>query len=114
MQNSKNMKKIKQIIFLSAVLLFFAGCDKDFVEINTDPFAISKIDPQLLFAGSERSIYLGRWETDQTIVQQFVNPFNDGATLGFNFNEDIDGTQNGPWGAYTGSLKTYVHILHLI
>ena len=108
------MKKIKQILFLIAVMLFMGACDKDFVEVNTDPFAITRIDPQLLFAGAERGIYLGGWETEQTIVQQFVNPFNDGATLGFNFNEDIDGRQNGPFGAYSGSLKEYVHILHLI
>ncbi len=107
------MKKIRQIIFLSAVLLFFAGCDQDFVEVNTDPFAINEIDPQLLFAGAQRT-YLGGWESEHTIVQQFVNPVNEGATLAFNFNADTDNFQNGAWGAYTGSLKNFIQILHLI
>lgn len=107
------MKKIKQIIFLSAILLFMGACDKDFVEINTDPFAINEIDPQLLFAGAQRT-YLGGWESEHTIVQHFVNPFKDGATTAFNFNENIDNFQNGAWGAYTGSLKEFIHILHLL
>jgi len=107
------MKKIKQFILLSALLIFIGGCDKGFVEINTDPFALTSIDPALLFAGSQRT-YLGGWESENTIVQQFVNPYNDGATLGFNFNANIDGQQNGPWGAYTGAIKTFVHILNLL
>ena len=107
------MKKIRQILFLGAVLLLIGGCDKDFVEINTNPFAINDIDPALLFAGSERTS-LGGWESESTVVQQFVNPFNLGATLAFNFNENIDNFQNGAWGSYTGSLKTFVHILYML
>jgi len=107
------MKKIIQLIFLGAFLLFIGGCDKGFVDINTNPFAINTIDPALLFAGSERT-GLGGWESESTIIQQFVNPYNLGATLAFNFNADIDGFQTGPWGAYTGSLKTFTHILYML
>jgi len=107
------MKKIKQVILLFAALLLIGGCDKDFVEINTDPFAINEIDPGLLFAGAQRT-YLGGWESEHTIVQHFVNPFNDGATLAFNFNYNVDNFQNGCWGAYSGSIKTFAHILHLL
>jgi hypothetical protein len=107
------MKRIIQFIFVSAALLLIGGCDKDFKEINTDPFAISSIDPTLLFAGAQRT-YLGGWESESTVAQQFVNPFNDGATLAFNFNADIDNFQNGSWGSYTGAVKTFVHILHLL
>ena len=107
------MNKIKQVILYIAVLLLFAGCDKDFVEINTDPFAISDIDPALLFAGAQRT-YLGGWESENTVVQQFVNPFNDGATLAFNFNENIDNFQNGSWGLYQGGLKELTQILYLL
>jgi hypothetical protein len=113
MQNSKDMKKIKQVILVFAALLLIGGCDKDFVEINTDPFAINEIDPGLLFAGAQRT-YLGGWESEHTIVQHFVNPFNDGATLAFNFNENVDNFQNGCWGEYQGSIRTFVHILHLL
>jgi hypothetical protein len=73
--------------------MFAGACDQDFVTINTNPYAVSDIDPALLFAGAQRS-HLGSWEAEHTIVQQFVNPYNQGATLGFNFNEDIDGVNN--------------------
>ena len=85
------MKKIKQIIYLSMFLLLLGACDKDFVEVNTDPFAINEIDPGLLFAGSQRISTGNGWESESTIVQHFVNPYNLGATLAFNFNENIDG-----------------------
>ncbi len=107
------MKKIRQVLLVIAVLLLIGGCDKDFVEINTDPFAISDIDPALLFAGAQRT-YLGGWDSEHTVVQQFVIPYNLGATIGVNFNENIDGQQNGSWGAYQGGLKEFVHILYLL
>ena len=108
------MKKMRLFIILSAVLLLIGGCDKDFVEINTDPFAINDIDPALLFAGAQRTSLGNGWESEQTVAQQFVNPFNDGATLAFNFNANIDNFQNNSWGSYTGAVKTFVHILHLL
>lgn len=108
------MKKIKEFILLSALLVIIGGCDKDFVEVNTDPFAVNAIDPALLFAGSQRTSLGNGWESENTVVQQFVNPFNDGATLGFNFNANIDGMQNSAWGQYTGAVKTFVHILNLL
>lgn len=97
------LKTINRLILLGAILLS-AGCDKDFVKINTDPYAVTSIDPALLFAGAERTFTGAGWETENTIVQQFVNPFNAGATLGPNFNADIDNFNNGRWDAsYTGS-----------
>ncbi len=106
------MKKIRQFILFAAVLVLIGGCDKNFQDINTDPFAINYLDPALLFAGSQRT-YVQGWESENTIVQHFVNPFNDGATLAFNFNADIDYPfQTDPWGQYTGAVKTFVHILN--
>jgi hypothetical protein len=96
MLNFKNMKTIKQYIFIVIALLCTWGCDQDFEEINTNPYAVTDVDPALLFAGAQRS-HLGTYAAEHTIVQQFVNPFNQGATLGFNFNEDIDGVNNPKW-----------------
>jgi hypothetical protein len=107
------MKKIRQLILFSAFLLLIGGCDKDFVEINTNPFAITSIDPGLLFAGSQR-VELGSWNSEGTILQQFVVPFNLGTTVAFNFNEDIDGYQLGSWNQYTGAVKTFTHILNML
>ncbi len=94
--------------------LFAIGCDKDFVEINTNPYGITDIDPALLLAGSQRT-HIGNWETEPTIVQQFVNPFNSGATIGHNFNEDIDNFNNGKWeGTYTSSIKNFTQALAIL
>ena len=75
------LKIFKRLLFISTVSIF-AGCDKDFVEINTNPYAINSIDPALLFAGAQRT-HVGTWTAEHTIVQQFVTPYNQGATLGF-------------------------------
>ncbi len=96
MLNFRAMKTIKLYITLIVVILYSAGCDKDFVEINTNPYAVSDVDPALLFAGAQRS-HLGTFAAEHTIVQQYVNPYNQGATLGFNFNADIDGVNNPKW-----------------
>ena len=112
------MKKISQFILFAAVLVLIGGCDKNFEEINTDPFAINSIDPALVFAGAQRT-YIQGWESENTIVQHFVVPYNDGATLTFNFNADIDYPfQTDPWAQYNGTgavapaVKAFVHILN--
>jgi hypothetical protein len=108
------MKNIKLTILLSTVLLFVAGCDNDFEEVNTNPFAVLTGKPDLMLAGSQR-VHTGEWQTENTIVQHFVNPFNTGATLGPNFNADIDGYNNGNWNsAYPGTIKNLVEALYIL
>ncbi len=98
------MKTLRNYILIS-ILILAVACDNDFVEVNTDPYAVTDIDPALLFAGAQRS-HLGTWAAEHTIVQHFVNPYNQGATLGFNFNEDIDGVSNPGWDqSYPGPLR---------
>lgn len=107
------LKTIKKLILISSIVVF-AGCDKDLVEVNTDPYAVTTIDPAILFAGAQR-IHLGTWYTEHTIVQQYVVPYNTGATVAFNFNEDIDLTNNAKWTAsYTNSVKNLVEALNLL
>ena len=89
------IKIFKRLVALSTVIVF-ASCDKHFESINTNPYAISDVDPALLFAGAQRT-HIGTWNGEHTIVQQFVSPYNTGANLGFNFNEDIDGNSIPKW-----------------
>src|SRR5574339_385500 len=96
MLDSRAMKTTKHYILIFVALLFSAGCDEGLVEVNTNPYAVTSIDPALLLAGAQRS-HLGTWAAEHTIVQHFVNPYNQGATLGSNFNEDIDGVSNPKW-----------------
>ncbi len=108
------MRKINKLLLLSAALLVFGGCDKDFVEINTNPYALTDIDPALLFAGAQRT-ELGGWETEHTIVQHFVNPHNSGATLGPNFNSDNDNFNNPKWNnSYPTDIKNMVQAISLL
>ncbi len=67
-----------------------------------------------MFAGAQRS-HLGTWAAEHTIVQHFVNPYNQGATLGFNFNEDIDGVNNPKWNdSYPSVIRNLVQATNLL
>lgn len=89
------MKLSGRLLFLVCVVMF-TGCHKDFVGVNTNPYAVNTVDPALLFAGGQRN-HIGTWVAESAIVQQFVVPYNTGANLGFNFNEDIDGMSTPKW-----------------
>lgn len=108
------MKTIQYILSIVLVCLIFQGCDKDFVEVNTNPYAVNEVDPALLFAGAQRS-HLGTWAAEHTIVQHFVIPYNQGATLGFNFNEDIDGVNNPKWNdSYPSVIRNLTQAMTLL
>src|SRR6476469_6442307 len=99
------MKKITHGVLLFATILFLDGCDKDFEQINTNPQQVTSVDPGFLFSNALLNTSVSNWQGESTIAQQFVLPYNLGTTLGYQFNENVDGLNNGPWGAYTGSLK---------
>lgn len=104
---------IKRILLIAAIP-FFIGCDKNFVEINTNPYAITSVDPSILLAGAQRT-HVGTWAAEHTIVQHFVNPYNQGATIGFNFNEDIDLNSNPKWDqSYPTVLRSLNQALFLL
>ena len=108
------MKKISGFIIPLAVALCLVSCTKGFEEKNQDPYAITKIDPELLFTGAEQGMNVGNWDGEQTIVQQYLNAYNAGATAGFQFNEDIDQYNTPRWGLSTGVIKPLVQIISLI
>jgi hypothetical protein len=105
------MKMITRLIIPLAITFYFAGCTKGFEEKNQDPYAITKVDAGLLFTAAERNMNIGSWDGEQTIVQQYINAYNAGATAGFQFNLDVDGYSNDHWGAYTGVIKPLVQIM---
>ncbi len=108
------MRNLKNYIIISGALLLSTSCDQDFVEINTNPYAVNSIDPALLFAGAQRT-HLGTWAAEHTIVQQFVIPYNTGANLGFNFNEDIDDVNNPKWNqSYPQSIRNLTQAINLL
>ena len=108
------MKKNICIIVPLAVVFCFGSCTKGFEKLNQNPYAITTIDPGLLFTGAERGMNIGSWDGEQTIVQQYINAYNAGATAGFQFNLDIDGYSNDRWGAYVGVIKPLVQIISVV
>lgn len=108
------MRKKYIFILPLTAMLCFVGCTDGFEERNIDPYAITKVDPALLFTGAQRGMNVGNWDGEQTIVQQYLNAYNAGATAGFQFNEDIDGYNTPRWGVYAGVIKPLVEILNLV
>ena len=105
------MKKISCFILPLAVMICFVSCKKGFEEKNQNPYALTRMDPGLLFTGAQRSMNTSNWDGEQTIVQQYMNAYNSGATAGFQFNEDVDGYNNMRWNIYTTVIKPLVQII---
>ncbi len=109
------MTTLNRIKILVPVLALLAGCDKNFESINTNPYAFTNINPAQLFTNAQRSTSTGSWEGEPTIVQQFVNAYNTGATAGFNFNEDNNNFNVPRWNDnYPGPLKLMEQITSLV
>lgn len=110
------MKKIKRLLTGISFLVFITGCDKDFERINTNPQAITQInDPGMLLTNVLRNTSTGGdWFAESTIIQQFVLPYNLGATTGYNFNDNNPGLNGAPWGVYTGTIRTTVALMDYI
>lgn len=108
------MKKNIGFIISLAAGLCFVGCTDGFEENNQNPYAISRMEPGYLFTGAERAMNAGNWDGEQTIVQQYVNAYNAGATAGFQFNEDVDGYNTPRWGIYTTVIRPLVQIINTI
>ena len=90
-----------------------AGCDKNFEEINTNPQQVSNVDPGFLFTNALRNTPLAIGWPNLPLLNNLFLPYNLGTTLGYQFNENVDGLNAGPFNAYTGSLKHIVHVISL-
>lgn len=103
--------KIKYLIpALFALLISVNSCDKDFIEINTNPIAITDVDPVLQLARAEMDMTTGDLHYQGPIMQQIITPYG-GVLEGGNRNTRIDNNLNGAFGFYTGALKNLEDIL---
>ncbi len=99
----KNMKRKSIILMITACLISAVSCDKDFENINDDPYAILEVTPDLLLPtvirGSVNQVVNEGWSLGNIVVQhtakiQFVN-------------EDryIWGDRSGIWNTMYGNLR---------
>lgn len=109
------MNKNNCLKLLLVALVFLASCDKDFERINTNPAAVTNVEPGYLFSNAQRLTNAGGWESEATIAQHFVNAYNLGATAGFQFNLNVDIFNNPRFnGTYSGPIKHLEHIISLV
>jgi len=109
------MNRLKYYIYTFLVAIGLSGCDKDFEDVNTNQYALTEINPALLFANAQRLTSSGFYEAEQTVVQQFVNAYNLGATAGFNFNEDNNIFNVPRWNDnYPGPVKFLQQAIELV
>jgi hypothetical protein len=86
------MKSVKKyIIGLLAVMILFAGCDKDLTEINTNKTDFTSMDPAFMLNSAIIDITNSRTARNymneaHTIIQWFVVPFGS-SFLGANYNQ---------------------------
>jgi len=105
------MKKRSLLTILTSTLLLAASCDKGFEELNTNPNSSPTLDAAYLFTNAEYSNYNSLFEFEQTIVQQFINPFG-GVTSAFNFNVLNQGFTSSRWNnTYNGSIKLITQVI---
>lgn len=108
------MKKLKIYLALTACLLA-ASCDKGFDELNTNPTAVTTVNPAFLLNNAVISASFPSpilWY-DMSIVQQTVTP-NSGVLAGANFNQDNRDFTRQIWIRYFPSVirftKTIIDI----
>lgn len=106
----------KNILSLFIILIFGTACDKDFVEINTNPTAATDIDPKLLFSTSLLEGSANPFQVEGAMLAYascFVQHFS---TLQFNWQGDkyfYDTFHNDVMfnDAYRSEVKTIVDII---
>lgn len=106
------MKTIRNIIITCCVSMGLMGCDEGFGELNTNPYAINDLDAAFIFANAQNSVSFGSWEGEATIVQYFQNAYDQGATSGFQFNQNNNNFNSIRWNNYNGPIKNLVQALH--
>ena len=104
------MKRIYPYLLLIGILL--SSCDKNFVEVNTNPYAATSLDPAYLLTNAQYSAMLYTMQYQSPIAQQVITPF--GSTLeGGQHNIWYEpGDNSSVWGdLYPGSIKFLTDII---
>jgi hypothetical protein len=106
------MKNKYLIPMLFALLIGVNSCDKDFVEINTNPVAATTLDPVYQLAQSQFSSAVSDLHYQGEIVQQIITPYG-GVLEGGNRNTYIDANASAFFsGLYGGPIRDLTDVLY--
>ncbi len=92
------MKKIYIYATLALLTPVLNSCDKNFVEVNTNPVLATTLDPIYLFSNAQFSAAISTVSYQSEIVQQIVTPFT-GVLEGGNHNIVYDPNSNALFNA---------------
>ncbi len=103
--------KIKYIIpAVFALAIGVGSCDKDFVEINTNPIEATTLDPMYQLAQAEYASAVSDYHYQGAIVQQIITPYG-GVLEGGNRNTYIDANASSLFtDFYTGPVKNLIDV----
>jgi len=87
------MKRIYIYLSLTGLLLGMSGCDKSFVQVNTNPVGATTLDPIYLFSNAQFGSAVSTITYQNEIVQQIITPFT-GVLEGGNHNIVYDPNSN--------------------
>lgn len=87
------MKRIYYCLGLIGAIALSTGCDKGFVQVNTNPTLPTSVDPVYLFANAEYNAGQSTLFYQDQIVQQMITPFT-GVLEGGNHNVVYDPNSN--------------------
>jgi len=82
-------KKYSYLLLLVLLIAGMSGCDKNFVEVNTNPVQPLTLDPGYLFSNAEASSAIPVYYYHIPLVQQIIHPFT-GVAEGGNHNVVFD------------------------
>jgi hypothetical protein len=106
------MKKKYLIPTLFALLIGVNSCDKDFVEINTNPVAATTLDPVYQLAQCQFSSAVSDLHYQGEIIQQIITPYG-GVLEGGNRNTYIDANASAFFsGLYGGPIRDLIDVLN--
>jgi hypothetical protein len=97
-----------------ALLIGMSSCDKDFEEINTNPVAITSLDPMYVFANAQRTSEQTNISYWGQLTQQIITPYG-GVLEGGNRNTFNDGNASGVFNSlYGGSIRALVDVIEKV
>jgi hypothetical protein len=107
MKSSINMRLLNPLL-LALVLIGAGGCDKHFVEVNTNPVQPLSLDPGYLFTEAQMNTAIQMYYYQIPLSQQLIHPFG-GVAEGGNHNVVYDPNTSVTFDLlYSGSNGTTV------